>query len=191
MIAAASNLEDMTRLMPAIEKIAHKHVARGVSASQYAAIGECLLFAIQEVLQDAGTDETMKAWEAAYNEIKQVFIDVEDRLYTDLGGAGGFSGFKDMEVVDVRSSTKGMVIEVSLEGHGDWNVSKGQFVAIDVEIEYGVRTMTSMKLIGCQRDRLGIVVPPSEERASIMLRKAEIGDILRVSMPCGKSGERM
>lgn len=184
-LAAATNLEDMSPMMPTIESIGHTHVARGITASQYDAIGECLLFSIQEILNDAATPEIMAAWAEAYGHIKSVFIETEQRLNSELGDKAGFTGFKEMTVVHVEDRGEYRDVEVVLDGHGDWAVSLGQFVALDVEIEGGSRTMTSMPIVKGPSNSITFRVARSEERASLTLWGLELGSSIRVSMPCG------
>ncbi|WP_297635260.1 globin domain-containing protein [uncultured Clostridium sp.] len=80
-LAAAQNIDDLSVLAPAVEKIGHVHVNSKVKAEHYPIVGECLLRAIKTVLGDAATDEVIEAWGKAYGEIAQVFIGAENKMY--------------------------------------------------------------------------------------------------------------
>lgn len=80
-LAAAQNIDDLSVLAPAVEKIGHVHVNSKVKPEHYPIVGECLLRAIKTVLGDAATDEVIEAWGKAYEEIAKVFIGVEDKMY--------------------------------------------------------------------------------------------------------------
>jgi hemoglobin-like flavoprotein len=48
---------------------------------QYPLIGEKLLQAMKDVLQDAATDEVLAAWAEAYQALADVFIQTEQAIY--------------------------------------------------------------------------------------------------------------
>ena len=80
-LAAAENVDDLSKLMPAIENVAKTHCDCNVQPDQYPIIGKHLLQAFKEVLGDAATDEVIEAWGTAYGVIADVFIDVEKKEY--------------------------------------------------------------------------------------------------------------
>jgi len=80
-LAAAQNIDNLSVLLPAVQKIAQKHVASNVKAEHYPIVGANLLEAIKVVLGDAATEEIINAWGEAYGVIAQIFIDAEAELY--------------------------------------------------------------------------------------------------------------
>lgn len=82
-LAAANNIDNLGALLPAVKNIAKRHVDSNVKAEHYPLVGECLLMAIKEVLQDVATDEILNAWGEAYGVISKVFIDVENEMYEE------------------------------------------------------------------------------------------------------------
>lgn len=80
-LAAAQNIENLSALLPAVEKIGKRHVEVGIRPEHYPIVGSNLLLAIKEVLGDAATDEVIVAWGKAYEVIAGIFIDVEAKLY--------------------------------------------------------------------------------------------------------------
>lgn len=83
-LAAAQNIDNLSVLLPVVNKVAEKHVALNVQPEHYPVVGANLLEAIKVVLGDAATDEIINAWGEAFNVIAQVFIDVEAELYSKL-----------------------------------------------------------------------------------------------------------
>lgn len=83
-LAAAQNIDNLSVLLPVVNKVAEKHVALNVKPEHYPVVGANLLDAIKVVLGDAATDEIINAWGEAFNVIAQVFIDVEAELYSKL-----------------------------------------------------------------------------------------------------------
>ncbi len=79
--AYATHIEDLEQLETAVEHIAHRHVDSRVIAEQYPLIGECLLQAMQDVLQEVATPEIIAAWTEAYQALAQVFIQREKEIY--------------------------------------------------------------------------------------------------------------
>ena len=80
-LAAAQNIDSLTKILPAVEKIAVRHCDCGVKEEHYPIVGKHLLVAIKEVLKDAATDEVLAAWAKAYEVIAKVFIEKEKEIY--------------------------------------------------------------------------------------------------------------
>ncbi|SDZ93496.1 nitric oxide dioxygenase [Thalassobacillus cyri] len=99
--AAAQYIDDLSAIMPAVEKIAHKHRSMNIVPEQYPIVGKYLLLAIKDVLGDAATDDIINAWEKAYGVIAEAFIQVEADMYKETAEeTGGWVGYRDFEVID-------------------------------------------------------------------------------------------
>lgn len=59
--AYASHVDDIGKLSPAVERIAHKHASLNVQPQQYSIVGKFLLEAVATVLGDACTPEIAEA----------------------------------------------------------------------------------------------------------------------------------
>lgn len=79
--AYATHIDCLDELAMAVEKIAHRHVETRILPEQYVLIGEKLLQAMQDVLQDAATDEVISAWAEAYDALANIFIQKEAAIY--------------------------------------------------------------------------------------------------------------
>ena len=98
-VAYAEHIDNPMVLAPVLELIANKHVSLGVRQEHYAIVGGHLLASIREVLGgEVATDELIAAWAAAYGQLADVLVGMEDRLYkeaaTQAGGWSGWRGFK-------------------------------------------------------------------------------------------------
>lgn len=187
MLAFAKNVDNLDAVLPTVLRIAHKHVSRGVTPEHYAAVGECLLFAIGDVLGAAATEPIMTAWEEAFGFLADTCIATEKDLREKLAEAAGFDGMVDMRVSSTDDGTEDdqqrMIGFVPME-YDVPPYAKGQFVAVVVD-----GLMTSVPLVVADGDQkeMTVNVRDNKEKATIALQGLKVGDVVKVSMPCGKS----
>lgn len=79
--AYATHIDRLDELAMAIDGISHRHVGTRILPEQYPLIGEKLLQAMKDVLQDAATDEVISAWTEAYDALANIFIQKENAIY--------------------------------------------------------------------------------------------------------------
>ena len=79
--AYAANIDNLTMLSMAVEKMASKHVLKKIKAEHYPMVGVSILKAIKDVLGDAATDEVLDAWKEAYFFLADILIAREKELY--------------------------------------------------------------------------------------------------------------
>lgn len=79
--AYATHIDRLDDLATAVDHIAHRHVETRILPEQYPLIGEKLLQAIKDVLQDVATDEVIAAWAEAYEALSNIFIQKEKAIY--------------------------------------------------------------------------------------------------------------
>ncbi|KAM3090396.1 globin domain-containing protein [Phormidesmis sp. 146-35] len=79
--AYATHIDRLDELATAVDHIAHRHVETRILPEQYSLIGEKLLQAMKDVLQDAATDEVIAAWAEAYDALADIFIQKEKAIY--------------------------------------------------------------------------------------------------------------
>jgi nitric oxide dioxygenase len=60
------NLDRIGGIRPEIEALARRHVDYGATEAHYSAVGEALLWALEQGLGDKLTAEAVEAWTAAY-----------------------------------------------------------------------------------------------------------------------------
>lgn len=136
--AAAANIEDMSPIMSALERIGQKHRSLNIKPEHYPIVGENLLGAIKEILGDAATDEIMNAWADAYDVISDVFIRMENQLYKNAETqSGGWAGFKDF-VIDKKVDESDIITSFYLKPKDGKQLPvfiPGQYITVKVEIE--------------------------------------------------------
>jgi hemoglobin-like flavoprotein len=79
--AYATHIDRLDELATAVSQIAHRHVKTRILPEQYPLIGEKLLQAMKDVLQDVATDEVIVAWAEAYEALSNIFIQKEKAIY--------------------------------------------------------------------------------------------------------------
>lgn len=97
--AAAVHIEKLDTIIPVVKQIGAKHRSLGVLPAHYPIVGEHLLGAMRDVLQENATDEIISAWAEAYGIIAQAFIDVEKELYEAAAEQpGGWEGLRSFRI---------------------------------------------------------------------------------------------
>lgn len=79
--AYATHIDRLDELAATVDYIAHRHVATRILPEQYPLIGEKLLQAMKDVLQDTATEDVLAAWAEAYEALATIFIQKEKALY--------------------------------------------------------------------------------------------------------------
>lgn len=196
---AAANIEDMTQIMPVLERIGEKHRSLQIKPEHYPIVGENLLGAIKEVLGDAATDEIMDAWADAYEVISDVFIRMENELYkTTEAQPGGWAGFKDF-VVDRKVPESDVITSFYLKPKDGAKLAvftPGQYITVKMEIpdhEYtALRQYSLSDRPGLDYYRISVRrEDPREEGlppgvvSTYLHNHINEGDIILVSAPAG------
>lgn len=99
LLAYASNIDDLGKLAPAVEKICMKHASLYIQPEHYQIVGKYLLAAMGEVLGDALTPDILAAWAAAYTQLANVLIGKEAQLYGEFDGWTSWRRFKVVKKV--------------------------------------------------------------------------------------------
>jgi len=81
--AYAANIDNLSALLPLVERIAQKHASIFVQPEQYHVVGEGLLASLKQILGDAFTQELFDVWFKAYWLLARIFIDREKKLYEE------------------------------------------------------------------------------------------------------------
>ena len=90
----ARHIDQLEQLGGLVSQIINKHVSLQVQPAHYPIVGACLLRAIREVLgAGIATDEVLAAWGAAYQQLADILIGAEEKIYADTAAApGGWRG---------------------------------------------------------------------------------------------------
>ena len=132
--AAATYIDHLEVLLPAVKQIAHKHRSLAVKPEHYPIVGEHLLEAIKAVLGDAATDEIIEAWGEAYGVIADVFISVEKEMYEAAAQQNaGWEDFKNLEKVEESELITSFYLKPS-DGSAVPSFTPGQYITIRLSI---------------------------------------------------------
>ncbi|WP_078381595.1 NO-inducible flavohemoprotein [Sutcliffiella halmapala] len=135
--AAATYIDQLEVLLPAVKQIAHKHRSLQVKPEHYPIVGQHLLLAIKEVLGEAATEDIIEAWGEAYGVIAQVFIDVEKEMYTEAENSNNaWENFKSFKVVkkEIESSVITSFYLKPTDGTNVPAFTPGQYITIRLSI---------------------------------------------------------
>ncbi|WP_274713532.1 NO-inducible flavohemoprotein [Xenorhabdus bovienii] len=95
--AYASNIDNLQALLPAVEKIAHKHTSLNIQPEHYQIVGTHLLATLDEMFHPG--DEVLNAWGKAYGVLADVFINREEDIYqSGESEEGGWRGLRQFRV---------------------------------------------------------------------------------------------
>ena len=93
--AYAANIDNLGALGGAVSHIANKHASLNIRPEHYPIVGRHLLGAVVDVLGDAVDQPTLDAWTVAYEQLANIMIGVEAKLYE----AAPWSGFRPFKVM--------------------------------------------------------------------------------------------
>ncbi|OAT45854.1 flavohemoprotein [Proteus hauseri ATCC 700826] len=188
--AYATNIENLTTILPAVEKIAQKHVSLNILPEHYPIVGENLLATIDELFHP-GT-EVLDAWEAAYQVLADVFINREEQIYQQKeqtrGGWRGLRAFK----VKHKIQQSDVITSFELEPEDNLEVTTyqpGQYLSLYIR---------DAKLANQEIRQYSLTKPANNKTYRIAVKREDKGilsnflhdhvhenDILHVAAPSG------
>lgn len=133
-LAAAKHLEHLEVLLPQVTQISHKHRALQILPEHYPIVGHHLLGAIKEVLGDAANDDIIEAWTEAYDEIANVFIQLEKTMYEQEMWEG-FAPFRITEKAEAATDIAAFTV-VPVNDDIDLsklNLTAGQYITVKTD----------------------------------------------------------
>lgn len=134
-LAYAENISNPAVLMPAVDLIGHKHTSLNVQPEQYEIVGTHLLASIKEVLQDAATEEVLEAWTLAYQQLANLMIGHEQKMYEhkkeEAGNWIGWRTFIVKSKVEESAEITSFYLQPK-DGKAIPNHLPGQFLSIKV-----------------------------------------------------------
>ena len=128
-LAAAVNIENLANILPVVKEIAYKHCALQVPPAGYDIVGENLIEAIKAVVGLGDEDPIIQTWKKAYQEIADVFIQVEKDIYSKMLW-DGFKPFKIEKIEQISSNIKAFTVTSN-----EYDLSQfipGNYITVDV-----------------------------------------------------------
>lgn len=191
-LAYASNIDNLSALAPAVERITQKHVGLQIQPEHYPHVAEALLDAIRAVLGDAATEEILAAWGEAYWFLAHILIAREQRIYSEqkemIGGWNGWREFSVDEVIRESNVINSFILR-PLDGGPVMAHRPGQYLTFWLEIpghppvkrNYSISSAPNGETyrISVKRELQGLA-------SGWLHGEAKAGTILKVAAPAGE-----
>ncbi|CAF4254993.1 unnamed protein product, partial [Rotaria sordida] len=160
MYLAIENIDHLDVLLPQFLLISHKHRASTVQPEHYPILGKYLLIAIDEFLGGMGDPDILGAWSAAYNMIVTIFINIEKRLYNELGDKSE-QGFIPFTITKKEIIASGPIVAFTMErrdGGKMRDYHSGQYITIRIKKDglYHIRYYSLIELFNGKTYRIAI-----------------------------------
>ena len=191
-LAYASNIDNLSALAPAVERIAQKHVGLQILPEHYPYVGETLLGAIKTVLGDAATEEILAAWGEAYWFLANILIAREERVYHELESAeGGWKGWREFRVDEVvrESSVITSFILKPVDGRPVLRHKPGQYLTFWLDIPGQHPAKRNYSVSNGPNGayyRISVKREPMGQASGWLHDHAKPGTILKVAPPAGE-----
>ena len=133
--AYAKNIENVTVLQSAVERIAQKHTSLNIQSEHYAIVGHHLIETLRELAGDVFSSDVEEAWTKAYQFLAQIFINRESELYQQRSSVkGGWRDSRTFKVIDkiVESELVKSFIFAPIDEQAVIGFSPGQYLGIEV-----------------------------------------------------------
>jgi nitric oxide dioxygenase len=133
--AYAKNIENLSALTTAVERIAQKHTSFNIQADHYAIVGHHLIETLRELATEAFTTEVEEAWTQAYQFLAGIFINRESELYQQRSAeVGGWEGARAFKVIDkvIESELVKSFIFAPVDQQAVIGFTPGQYLGLEV-----------------------------------------------------------
>ena len=188
--AYAGNIENLAVLLPAVEKIAHKHTSFMITAEQYNIVGGHLIATLDEMFSPG--QEVLDAWAEAYGILANVFIQREEQIYQDNNALdGGWRGLREFELI-AKEKESDCITSFTFMPTDDLAVSSfkpGQYIGIYLHPEeFENQEVRQYSLSSAPQDKTYRISIKREEggKASNYLHTSlNIGDKVSLTAPAG------
>lgn len=189
-LAYARHINELSPLLPMIDRIVNKHVALQIQPHHYPIVGNSLLASIREVLgKEAATDEVLAAWGAAYQHLAGLLIDAENGMYEQNASQhGGWRSRRSFRIHSITPESDGVrsLLLAPVDGGAVLHFKAGQYIGLRLMID-GEEVRRNYSLSNTpDGNSLRITVKHvATGRASTYLHQCQIGDVLEVFPPAG------
>lgn len=187
----ARHIERLEELGPLVGQIVNKHVSLQILPEHYPLVGGCLLRAIREVLgAELATDAVIDAWAAAYGQLADLLIGIEEQAYArNEALPGGWRGVRPFRVArkEVESEEIVSLYLEPADGGALAPFTPGQYIGLRVLLPSGEeRRNYSLSARGDGRHYRISVKREAGGRVSNHLHDAlQVGDVLELFPPAG------
>ncbi len=191
-LAYAQNIENLTALGPAVERIAQKHIGYAILPGHYPYVATALLGAIEDVLGEAATPEILAAWGEAYWFLADILKGRERQIRNDLlAQEGGWTGWRRFLVAERRKESEIITSFILRPGDGKpiLRHKPGQYLTFRFETagRPGLKRNYSISC-GPNNDHYRITVKrePAGDASVFLHDKAVVSTVLECTPPAGE-----
>ncbi len=135
--AYAKNIDNVSALLTAVERIANKHASLDIQPEHYLIVGHHLIETLRELAGEAFTEEVEESWATAYGVLADIFIKKEESIYNaNENKSGGWRGIRKFRLIEKRIESelvKSLVFE-PLDGQPVANYSPGQYIGVKLSV---------------------------------------------------------
>lgn len=190
-LAYARNIENLSVLGAAVERIAQKHIGYAILPQHYPFVAEALLGAIEEVLGEAATPEILQAWGEAYWFLADLLIEREAAIRDVIEAQpGGWTNWRRFRVAEKHSEAEGIVSfvlrpddERSVVAH-----RPGQYLTLRLD-EAGLagvkRNYSISSAPNSEFYRITVKREPGGEASGFLHDQVEVGAVIEATPPAG------
>jgi len=137
-VSYAKYLDTPEVLAEMVERIANKHTSMNILPEQYEIVGHHFLESLRELIPEYYTAEVEEAWALAYEQLANIFIQRESKIYqSNKEQVGGWSGAREFVLVEKRIESelvKSLVFQPA-DGGEVAGYKPGQYLGIEVQPE--------------------------------------------------------
>ncbi|MBP3142933.1 NO-inducible flavohemoprotein [Aliivibrio fischeri] len=188
--AYAGNIENLEVLLPAVEKIAHKHTSFMITAEQYNIVGGHLLATLDEMFSPG--QEVLDAWGEAYGVLANVFIQREEQIYQENNNQeGGWRGLREFELIAKEKESE-LITSFTFLPTDDQPVSRfkpGQYLGIYLTPEeFENQEIRQYSLSSAPQEktyRISVKREDGGKASNYLHDQLNIGDKVNLTAPAG------
>jgi len=187
----AKFIDRLETLGPLVGQIVNKHVALQILPEHYPIVGSCLLQAIREVLgAEVATDQVIDAWGAAYQQLANLLIGIEENMYSERAEAeGGWRGARSFRLTRkvVESEEITSFYLVPADGGALLDFQPGQYIGLRVTLDgEEVRRNYSLSAAPNGREyRISVKRERGGRVSGFLHERFQVGDTLDLFPPAG------
>lgn len=187
----ARHIDQLEQLGGLVSQIINKHVALNILPEHYPIVGQCLLRSIREVLgAEIATDAVIEAWAAAYQQLADLLIGLEEKIYAEREAApGGWRGTRLFRVArKVRESDEITSFYLRPDDNGELLAFyPGQYIGVRLTVDREeVRRNYSLSAMSNGREyRISVKREPNGKVSNHLHSRVNENDTLELFAPAG------
>jgi nitric oxide dioxygenase len=187
----ARHIDELEKLGGLVGQIINKHVALNIQPEHYPIVGSCLLASIREVLGDEiATDAVIEAWAAAYGQLADLLIGLEEGIYSEREQApGGWRGTRRFVVARKEQESDEIMsfYLVPEDGGALLDFHAGQYIGLRIVVDGAeVRRNYSLSAAANGREyRISVKREVNGKVSGFLHERLNEGDVLELYPPAG------